>query len=148
MAKIDWNEIELAFVNGSQSLKDIAEEFGVGYANVRKRAAENRWQEKRHNSSQNVTEKAQTMVEDMRALQLAEFTQTDLDRVSELQREMKKLIPLIEKPADLKALSGALLDLQKCYRLALGASTENQANQNVTEFSEWLKELDNAKSGG
>lgn len=143
MAKIDWNEIELAFVNGSQSLKEIAEAFGVGYANVRKKAAECGWQEKRNNSSQFVTEKAQKIVEDTRALQLAEFTQRDLDRVSELQDEMRKLIPLIERPSDLKSLTGALLDLQKCYRLALGASTENQAVGNSQDFAAWLSEKEN-----
>lgn len=148
MSGIDWAEIELAFINSNKSLKDIAEEFMVGYANVRKKASEGNWQAKRNNSSQLVTKKAQQIAENVRVLQLAEFTQNDLDRCRELQDEIKKLIPQIEKPADLKSLTGSLLDLQKCYRLALGASTENQSVQDVEVFEEWVKEIDRGEVSG
>lgn len=152
MAKIDWSAVELAFINSHKSLKEIAEEFGVGYGNVRKRASDYNWQEKRNTSSQSVTKKVQEIAEETRVMQLEKFTQLDLDRVSALQSKMKLLIDEIEKPMDLRVLAASLKDLQSVYRLALGASTENQATGSVKSFDEWVKEqlddIDQQKSVG
>ena len=45
-----------------------------------------------------------------------------------------------DKPNQVAVISSALVNLQKVYRLALGASTDNQAVGSSEDFAEWLKD--------
>ena len=58
-----------------------------------------------------------------------------------MQRKVEELADVAEKAYDVKTLTSTLIELQKGYRLALGASTENQAQQKGFDREEWLKRL-------
>ena len=44
---LDWSEIEMEYIAGATSYRDIAERYGVSATAVSKRAIKGRWQEKR-----------------------------------------------------------------------------------------------------
>jgi hypothetical protein len=136
----DWNAISIEFVSGVESYRALAHRHGLKEATVRQRASREGWQARRHELSQSVTAKAQDALTSQRVGELAKFNEDDLKIAKEIREKAQAMMGADLKPADLKALSGAVKDAQIVGRLALGASTENstvttkELPASVTEF--------------
>ena len=44
---LDWSEIEMEYIAGAMSYRDLAERYGISVTAVSKHAVKGRWQEKR-----------------------------------------------------------------------------------------------------
>lgn len=80
-----------------------------------------------------------------RAARLAKFDDDCVDLADEFRKKAKEFLHQIDSPVALKALTGAMKDTQAMARLALGASTDNQATQEVKDFNVWLEGIENGQ---
>ena len=56
MSKVNWEQIEVEYIAGSMSYRDIAEKYSVAQSRVSKVAAENKWYLKRKKYRANVAQ--------------------------------------------------------------------------------------------
>ena len=123
----DWPALKLEFVNGSETLGEVAERHGLKSAAVRKRAEREGWQAARHTASHVVTQAASERLLTSRADELAKFNDDDIRLAHALKARAEELMAGNLSPNDLRALAGVMDTAQKVGRLALGASTENSS---------------------
>lgn len=137
-AKYDWTALTVEFVSGDMSLTDFAMSKKIPYGTIVRQYRKLKWAEKRANSEQSIINKSLDLAVDENALKLAEQNARDLAAVYAVQNKAVEMLAVCDKPSELKALSGALRDIQAVARLALGVSTENANVSMVDDFEGWL----------
>jgi uncharacterized metal-binding protein len=129
--KTDWNAVRMAYVQSSKTLAEVAIEFDINAAGVEKRAHREGWTEERQKMADSVRQIATTELVSKRAQDLARLNEDNL-RVARavqaqiglhLQQAQTSAQPIASR--ELRQLAGALAEVQKVARLALGASTDN-----------------------
>ncbi|OOH91868.1 hypothetical protein BMT54_01795 [Pasteurellaceae bacterium 15-036681] len=141
----DWVKLKLEFVKSSLSIRDFAEAYGVPYSTFSKKVMREKWSSERNQIGIKLESKSVEKTVEDKSTELAKFEAKSLKAIAVAQDGIINALSVGGKPNEVKALTGALVDLQKVYRLALGASTENQATGSVEDYSVWLKEIHNAK---
>lgn len=92
---IDWEDVELEYLNGRMSLKDLAEKRQISYSAVQRRAKEGQWADRRAK-----------MEQEQGYVRLGHVTDKLLMKMAETIDGEKEL-----EARDLKALSSALKEL-------------------------------------
>lgn len=137
----DWKKIKMSFVKSNLSIVEFAKQNGIPNNTLRKRVASEKWIDERDRIGTITVQKAEKKLIEDTSSQLAKFEDKTLRIIKSMQRKVEELADVAEKAYDVKTLTSTLIELQKGYRLALGASTENQAQQNGFDREEWLKRL-------
>lgn len=138
---LDWSEIEMEYITGATSYRDIAERHGVSATAVSKRAIKGRWQEKR---SQHRAEAMAQAREDAVAVQTVSFSAicethallthaalTIAQDAEQFRRYILKGKDAQFKKADAQALRSvvaALSDLTDIYMRLYGTVQEAQGD--------------------
>lgn len=128
----DWAAIRIAYVHGTDTMRELAEKRGVGASALMRRAAKEGWDAERKQKSAEVSKAAAETLTDSRASELAKFNADDLRMARAIRVKAAQMMASAGTPGALRALSGAVETAQRVGRLALGASTENA---NVTSRS-------------
>ncbi|OOF40879.1 hypothetical protein BKK47_02935 [Rodentibacter mrazii] len=137
----DWAKIKVEFIKSTLSIRDFAEAFNIPLGTLSRKVTKEKWTDERSQVDHKViTKSIEKTIED-RVDELTQFENKNLKAIAYAQDEVLKMLSVCEKPSEIKSLTGALLDLQKGYRLALGASTENQATTEGFNREEWLRKL-------
>lgn len=123
--KPDWLAIKLEYVNSSKSIRQIAEEFGVGASAAMKHCANEGWDAERKAQAQKVSEEAKKVSAVTRAQELAKFNQDDLRVSKAIRAKAANLMQTASSPSEIRSLALAFETAQKIGRLALGATTDN-----------------------
>ena len=139
--KHDWKKLKMAFVRSNLSIAEFGRSNGIPDGTLRKRVSADKWMEERDRFGSATVEKSISKAIEDTSSQLAKFEDKTLRIIKSMQRKVEELADVAEKAYDVKTLTSTLIELQKGYRLALGASTENQAQQNGFDREEWLKRL-------
>ena len=83
------------------------------------------WEDKRKQKKAETSKAVEAVVTDERIAQQIAQNRSDLSASAQVGAKVLEMLMYAEKPADVKALSGALKDCQAVARLALGLTTEN-----------------------
>lgn len=137
----DWVAIKVQFINSSLSTREFAKQNDIPFGTLKRKVSQELWLEERSNIDPILIQKSVEKSIDNRVDELTKFEQENLKAISKAQKKVIGMLGICEKPSEIKALSGALVDFQKVYRLALGASTENQATSEGFDRENWLKRL-------
>ena len=121
----DWKAIELEYVMGTMTMRELAASSGVNDSTLRSRATRGEWDTKRGQKRTETTKAAESIATEVRIDQQAEQNAADLTIAKRLMAGVLEMFAFAEKPQDLKALSGAAKDAQAIARLALGMTTDN-----------------------
>lgn len=136
----DWVAIKVQFINSSLSISDFSERHNIPFGTLKKQVAQGRWLDERSVIGTEMVRKSTEISIESKALKLAQVDGDCVKTAEEINKKLRELLPTIDSPMALKALSGTLKDTQSVVRLALGASTENQATGSVKSFDDWVKE--------
>lgn len=123
-------KVKAEFVNGTMTLRAVAEKHNVSYTAVRQWASRGNWSEERKTLSESVTKMAIASQVNTRMRELSKFNADDLKMAKALRATAANLMnkyTLEQKISldDLTRIARVVSDAQKIGRLALGASTEN-----------------------
>ena len=129
----NWPALKIEYVNGSMSLRELADKHGINSAGVLKRAHREGWDAERHRLSSAVSETAQAALNVTRPTELVEFNTNDIRLAKALKAMVAKALNEAQGDSPRKRLTAAELSslatvaerAQKMGRLALGASTES-----------------------
>lgn len=123
----DWSALELEYVRGSMSYKELGDKHGIKEATVRQRSNRHDWSQKRHELSQKLEAAAQAEHIDKRVDELVKFNEDDLKVARAIRAKIARKISASDELSanDLRALAGAHEAAQRVGRLAMGATTEN-----------------------
>lgn len=123
--RVDWDALELEYVFGVMTMRELASKHEVNDNTLRSRAVKHDWDGKRNQKRTESTKAVEESLTDERiALQINQ-NNVDLSASDAVRVKALELMLFAEKPADIKAISGALKDAQAMARLALGMTTEN-----------------------
>jgi transposase-like protein len=122
---VDWNALELEYVLGTMTMRELASNHGVNDSTLMNRATKNEWQLKREQKRAETSKTVESVATDERIAQQIAQNRADLSASAQVGAKVLEMLMYAEKPADVKALSGALKDCQAVARLALGMTTEN-----------------------
>ena len=132
---IDWPAIRLAYVNGSMSMTDCAEQFGLKPGTVRQRAHREDWERERNAQSRAVTQAAQAKLTKTKAQELSEFDAEDAKMSRALRAVAARMLVEANKPgatklsaAEARTIASLAEAAQKIGRIALGGTTENHGH--------------------
>ena len=149
MAKYNWSELKIAFLNGNyKSLKDFAEERNIPYRTLRKSAVG--WgKEKR--------EKTRNIQKEVFVSQIEKGSSYSISRNERILNAQDKLLEFYENisPKDIiewakdspkvfVSLTAGLINLQKIHRLAEGldkASSVEDASAKLDKLCEAIKDV-------
>lgn len=145
MAKYDWNVIKTQFITSSLTIEEFATQNAIPVGTLRRQVSKGKWLEERDQVEIKVRSKSIEFVVNDRAARLAKFDDDCVEIADDFRKKAKEFLHQIDSPMALKALTGAMKDAQAMARLALGASTENQAVGNSQDFASWLEEKENGK---
>lgn len=141
----DWVAIKVQFINSSLSTREFAEKYGIPFGTLTKQVAQGKWLDERISIGSDAEQKSIEYSVNNRAARLAKFDDDCVDLADEFRKKAKEFLHQIDSPMALKALTGAMKDTQAMARLALGASTDNQATKEVKDFSVWLEGIENGQ---
>lgn len=145
MAKYDWTTIKTQFITSNLSIEEFAKQNAISVGTLRRQVSQGKWMEERDQIEIEVRSKTVEYVVNNRAARLAKFDDDCVDLADEFRKKAKEFLHQIDSPMALKALTGAMKDTQAMARLALGASTDNQATKEVKDFSVWLEGIENGQ---
>lgn len=137
----DWVAIKVQFINSSLTISEFSEKYSIPFGTLKKQVAQGSWLDERSQVGTETVRKSVEVSSDIRAYQLTELDNKTLALIGKAQDKLARMIERSAEAKELKSISSAIVDLQKGYRLALGASTENQSKQDVSEFADWVKEI-------
>jgi hypothetical protein len=123
--KADWLAVKLEYINSSKSIRQVAEEFGVGESAAKKRSTNEGWDAERKRQSKKVTDAAQKVTVVTRAQELAKFNEDDVRVAKAIRAKAAGMLQSAKSPSEIRALALAFDTAQKIGRLALGATTDN-----------------------
>ena len=123
--QVDWSAIETEYVLGMMTQRELAKTHGVTDSALMAQANRKQWDEKRKQAQATASKAVEAEVLDERIAQQIAQNRADLSASAQVGAKVLEMLMYAEKPADVKALSGALKDCQAVARLALGLTTEN-----------------------
>lgn len=123
--KPDWLAVKLEYINSSKSIRQLAQEFGVGESAAKRRSTKEGWDSERKKQNQKVTEVAQKVTTVTRAQELAKFNEDDVRVAKAIRVKAAAMMQQATSPQEIRALALAFDTAQKIGRLALGATTDN-----------------------
>lgn len=132
----DWTALKLEYVNGSMSLRELADKHDIKSAGVMKRAASEGWDDERKQISAKVSAEAQAILDEQRPNELARFNEDDLRVAKAIRSQVATHISKAQQDKrvlsanELRTLAGAAEAAQKMGRLALGVTTNNTGLSN------------------
>lgn len=141
----DWVAIKVQFINSSLTIPEFSEKYDIPLGTLKKQVAQGSWMDERSRVGAETVRKSVEVSSDIRAYQLTELDNKTLTLIGKAQDKLERMIEQSAEAKELKSISGAIVDLQKGYRLALGASTDNQATKEVKDFSVWLEGIENGQ---
>ncbi len=144
----DWVAIKVQFINSSLSVQEFSDKYAIPYGSLKRQVTQGKWLDERSANNAEVIRKSSEISTDARALKLAQSDDDCVKTAEEINRKLRELLPTIDSPMALKALSGTLKDIQSVTRLALGASTDNQAVGSSSDFAKILEEIENEEQQG
>ena len=122
---VDWAALELEYVLGDMTYHELADKHEISRSTVGNQASKRNWSEKRDTKRNETKIAVETVATDERIAQQIAQNRADLSASAQVGAKVLEMLMHAEKPADVKALSGALKDCQAVARLALGMTTEN-----------------------
>lgn len=140
MSRRDWAAIGVEFIASNMTVEEFAGKNDLPYETLRKQVTKNKWLDKRRTSGAKAAQKAVEIITEDRAVTLALFDNRMLSIVNGLALQVEAGVEVADEPNKVKTLSAAAKDLQHIYRLALGASTDNQSVQAVVDFEAFVNE--------
>lgn len=144
----DWVSIKLQFINSSLNTREFAEKYGIPFGTLRKQVAQGKWLDERIIIGSDTEQKSIEFSVNNRAARLAKFDDDCVDLADDFRKKAKEFLHRIDSPMALKALTGAMKDTQAMARLALGASTEDQAVDANFDFAKILDEVQRERKSG
>lgn len=136
----DWSAIGVEFISSNMTLEEFATHKDIPYNMVARYSARNKWMDKRQDTAKKTSSAALELVVEDKASTLAKFDNRMLSIVNGLALQVEAGVVGADEPNKVKILSAAAKDLQHIYRLALGASTENQSVKSVEDFEAFVNE--------
>lgn len=122
----DFVAIKLEYVNGNDTLRELAERHGVKVAGLFTRCANEGWEDERKQIQARTSREAQEQMLIDRVAELAKFNEDDIRIAKAIRAKAAKMMQTsANTPSELKSLAGAMDIAQKIGRLALGAETAN-----------------------
>lgn len=124
------DRLKLEFVNGTMTLRALADKHGVSYTSIRQWASRYEWSKARNDISHAITKKAFASQVKTRIEELTQFNSDDLKMAKALRAGAASLMNKYSQEQkisleDLSKIARIVADAQKIGRLALGASTDN-----------------------
>ena len=117
----DWVAIKIQFINSSLTIPEFSAKYDIPLGTLKKQVAQGSWMNERSQVG-------------------AETVRKSADTAKKALGKLNMMLDSADKPNQVAVISSALVNLQKVYRLALGASTDNQAVGSSEDFAEWLKD--------
>lgn len=121
----------MAYVQSNKTLAEIASEFGIHHSGVEKRSVREGWTDERQKLADSVRQIAASELVSVRAKELAKLNEDNLRVARAVQGQIGRHLQEAQQnkqliaSRELRQLAGALAEVQKVARLALGATTEN-----------------------
>lgn len=137
----DWVAIKVQFINSSLTVQEFADKFSIPYGTLKKQATQGKWLDERSAIGAETIRKSTEISTDIRAYQLTELENEHIKLAQKAQSKLHYMLDTADNANQVSVVSTAMVNLQKVYRLALGASTENQATQEVSDFNKWLEDI-------
>lgn len=122
----DYSSLRAEYVAGSMSLRELAEQHGASLTALHKRSSREGWQAAREKFGRDLIERAEALLIERNAQELAAFNADDLRVAKSLRIKAAGMLKDAKTPAELRAVATAFEKAQRMGRLALGASTDNQ----------------------
>jgi hypothetical protein len=126
--KIDWQTIDREYIQGSETIGQIAVRHGLLENTVKRHSNRHKWSVKRLEFQARAEAKAQTLAIKDRAKQLSSFNDDDLKVARALRARVARRLSVQDKElnsGELRQLAASAEAAQRIGRLALGASTDN-----------------------
>lgn len=136
----DWVAIKIQFINSSLTIPEFSEKYDIPLGTLKKQVAQGSWMNERSQVGAETVRKSAEVSSDIRAYQLTDLEHECVDIAKKALGKLNMMLDSADKPNQVAVISSALVNLQKVYRLALGASTDNQAVGSSEDFAEWLKD--------
>jgi hypothetical protein len=121
----NWTAIRVEYVNGTCTMRELAEKYGIKPAGVMQRAFREGWDAERKQLSAIVIKAISESVTEDRIATLARFNAEDVAAAEQVRQKALEMMATVANPSDLRAIAGAIDTAQKVARLALGAETAN-----------------------
>lgn len=144
----DWVAIKVQFINSSLTIPEFSQKYDIPLGTLKKKVAQGLWMEERSRVGAETVRKSVEVSSDIRAYQLTELDNKTLALIGKAQDKLERMIEQAAEAKELKSISGSIVDLQKGYRLALGASTENQAVGSGADFAKIIEEIEREEQKG
>jgi hypothetical protein len=124
----DWTAVKLAYVHGTDTMRELAEKKGINAAGLMRRAAKEGWEAERKQESAKVSTTANAVLGDERAQRLAKFNDQDAKIAEALKAKAARILNGGDVDDKVLANLTRIFDgAQKIGLLALGAATENHS---------------------
>jgi transposase-like protein len=125
----DWTKLQTEYVHGTMTMRELADRHGIKAAGVMRKAAIEKWDEKRKQEAANVSKAATERVRESRIDELAHFNAEDLEIAKRIRKQVEQHMAFAPdvNPAELRALAASAEAAQRIGRLALGVSTDNKS---------------------
>ena len=124
----DWTAIKLAYIHGTDTMRELAKKNEINSSGLMKRAAKEEWEAERQQESAKVSKAVSVTMLETKADLLAKFNDSDLKIANNLKAMISRNIQASEgnmEPNHIRTLASAASEAQRIGRLALGAETEN-----------------------
>jgi replicative superfamily II helicase len=124
--KTPWEKIKTEYINGVETMREIAERYGINPQGVMKRANREQWLAERQKLAAQVITKALDKSVNSRVKLLQEYNAKDVAISNAIKSKAATMLKAQDlTPSQLRQLAAAFADAQKIGRLALGLSTDN-----------------------
>lgn len=120
----DWPSIRMEYAQGTASLSELAEKYGLYPATLNSRADKEGWAEERRQEAERV--RAVTSQSGDAAQLLARFNEDDLTVARAIRAKAAQMIQGATTPAEINALAKVFDIAHKIGRVALGVEPDKR----------------------
>lgn len=150
----DWGEIKNAYITGKESLKELAEKYGIPLRTIKDRSSKERWVEERKKFRTEVAQKAsqKTAKKEVKRLvklrdvaeDVADLIGQDVERMKKLREKRKNVTP--EDVKMIKDLTVALKNIADVMRDVYDIPTirEKLLQAKYNDYKRILAEMEKA----
>lgn len=150
----DWGEIKNAYITGKESLKELAEKYGIPLRTIKDRSSKERWVEERKKFRTDVAQKAsqKTAKKEVKRLvklrdvaeDVADLIGQDVERMKKLREKRKNVTP--EDVKMIKDLTVALKNIADVMRDVYDIPTirEKLLQAKYNDYKRILAEMEKA----
>ena len=135
MSKPDWGKIQLEYVHGTMSIRELAEKHGTNVSTTLARGHRERWADLREQRQSELYKEAEKKIVKTKAQKLAELN----DFTHNLAKiGLNKTMSALQKASDsrdIRALLTSAQAAQQIGRISLGAPTHEYKVDQRTELS-------------